>query len=339
MDGATEPTPPPLSPADQSLLRAAMVWGRDPGSGFWRRFRDGRREALSRAWEDDPPGNAALSLDRLRREHAAQARPDLSRVHVSWWVRALQGEPRSVRAAVVGNLPAGIAEALRDGLKLKPEEIRPDRPPSPGALRVALALWTERLVGDLAERAEDPPVIVALTRFDNRTVSRLIRMSGLAKWSLTGSPLPAPGAGGRGKATLGLLGLGGRKSRKREADPKDVARLDRLRSMLAALDPRFVGVAANDIEAALAVKDEHPEARLGLVTVARLLVAADPHRVRWALQHLPYQAARSVRPLMGEVGKRAPMLARLEASILRSAWTLLHEEGRLNEPWPWGDRP
>jgi hypothetical protein len=316
-----------------------MVWGRDPGPAFWRRFRAGRQEALTRAWEDDPPGNPALSLDRLKREHAAQSRPDLSRVHVSWWVRALQGEPRSVRAAVVGNLPAGIAEALRDGLELKPEGLRPDRHASPGAVRVALALWTERLVGDLAERPEDPPVIVALTRFENRTVSRLIRTAGLAKWSLTGVPLPAPGAGGRGGGTFGLLGLRGRKSRKPEADPKDIARLDRLRGMLATVDPRIVGVAANDIEAALAVKDEHPEARLGLVTVARLLVPADPHRVRWALQHLPYQAARSVRPLMGEAGKRAPMLARFETSILRATWTLLHEEGRVNEPWHWGDRP
>ena len=35
-------------------------------------------------------------------------------------------------------------------------------------------------------------------------------------------------------------------------------------------------------------------ARLGLVSVGRLLAAVEPHRSRWALQHLPYEIAKAI---------------------------------------------
>src|SRR3954464_7729811 len=106
-----EPAPGPLSSVDLALLRAARVWGGGDVSALWACFPAGRRSSLRWGWEAGRSGDPGEALDRLRREHAAQARPDLARVHVSWWVRALKDEPPSVQRAVAANLPAGIAGA------------------------------------------------------------------------------------------------------------------------------------------------------------------------------------------------------------------------------------
>jgi hypothetical protein len=306
----------PPGDADQAFLRAARVWGRDVVPSFWGVFRSDRLTSLGWAWENASPeeSDPAEARERLKREHAAMARPDLARVHVSWWVRALQDEPRSVRAAVVANLPPGVADALRDQLRLRPADLRPDRPADPLALRAALALWTVRLVGDLPDREDARPVVAALTRFDARVVVRLIRTAGLAKWTLTRSPLPC-------------------------SEPQDRERSDVLRGLLAGLDPAFKAIAGRDVEALGAVWGPHPEARLGLTTVARLLSHEEPHRVRWVLQHLPYSTARAVRSLLVEPGRKTVMLARWERGMLRASWMLLQREGRITEPWRWEDRP
>jgi hypothetical protein len=60
---------------------------------------------LRAAWFAMPGLDPETARDRLRREHAALARPDLSRVHPSWWVRALKEETPSVRRAVAANVP------------------------------------------------------------------------------------------------------------------------------------------------------------------------------------------------------------------------------------------
>jgi len=230
-------------------------------------------------------------------------------VHVSWWVRALKDEPAPVRAAVVGHVPSAVSEALRGELGLGPDDLASDRPPHPHALGMALALWTERLVGDLPERDDDPPAVVALSRLDATTLTRLIREAGLAKWSLTPE----------------TAGLG----------PDELARCDRLSAHLGAVDPRFRQVAASDV-ADLGPGVANRSARLGLTTLARLLATADPYRVRWALQHIPYATAKALRTLMGPPGRRNPMLARWETDVLRAGWLELLRESRLEEPWRWG---
>ena len=289
------------------MLDAARVWGGRDGSGLWDHFPVDRRSSLRWGWERSESRVAAAALEGLRRDHAAQARPDLARVHMSWWVRALKEEAVSVRHSVVANLPPGIADALRDELGLTRDDPPADRPPHPAALQAALALWTVRLVGDVAEREGDPAVVVALTRFDSRTVVRLIQATGLAKWSLTPRPLLA-------------------------LDPREAGRVAYFRQALAGADPRFVQVATRDIDA-LTPGGAHPLARAGLTSFARLLNAPDRDRVRWALQHLPYGTAKSLRSLMGAAGKRAPMLARWESDVLRAAWVRLHDEGWVSVAW------
>jgi hypothetical protein len=301
--------PPPLTPTDHALLLAARVWGERPDPGLWDLFTTHRRAALRWAWKAGLGGEEEAARRRLACEYEAQARPNLARVHVSWWARALKDEPASVRAAVIGHVPPAVAEAFCAELGLGPDDLAADRPAEPHALRTALALWTERLVGDLAEREDDPPVIVALAQCDAPTLTRLIRTTGLAKWSLT-------------------------PSRPQELAPDDMARLDRLRERLGEVDPRFRQVAVRDV-ADIGRGTLGNEARLGLTTLARLLASADPYRVRWALQHLPYPTAKAIRTLMGPPGRRNPMLARWETAILRAGWQDMLNESRLDEPWRW----
>lgn len=304
-----DPAPTPLTPSEAVALRAARVWGERPDPGLWDLFPVDRQDALRWWWQTGPSGGPEAIIEGLRREHECQTRPDLARIHVSWWVRALKDEPLSVCAAVISQVPSAVAEALTVELGLTSDELSPDRAADPGAVAVALAGWTDRLVGDVPERDDDPPVIVALTRLRTPSLTRLVREVGLAKWSVSGS------------RPWGLA-------------PDDVARFDQLQARLSGTDERFRQVAARDLER-LDPDDPNAEALLGLTTLARLLVEADPYRVRWALQHIPYSTARSLRSLMGPPGRHQPMLARWETDVLRAGWTLLHERGRIVEPWRW----
>src|SRR5216683_1566972 len=98
MDQETAPTP--LSPTDHCVLIAARAWAPDLSSTFWDVFPTDRRASLRWAWTSKGVPGADAALERLKEEHAAQARPDLARVHVTWWARALKEEPRSVRNAL-----------------------------------------------------------------------------------------------------------------------------------------------------------------------------------------------------------------------------------------------
>ncbi len=302
-----DPAPRPLSGVDLAFLRAARAWGGSSAPDLWACVPAERRSTLRWAWENQKAGDPAEALDHLRREVAAQARPDPARVHPSWWVRALKEEPASIQRAVILGLPVDLAETIREGLNLSADDLRPDRPGHPEALQIVAALWSVQLVGDLAERGDDPPVIAALTRFDAPTVARLLQTTGLAKWALTNRPTPA-------------------------LDRHDLGRFAHFRTQIADSDPRFAQIASGDVEN-LPTTDRHSVARAGMITFARLLLAADPYRARWALQHLPYPTARALRTLMGPAGRKAPMMVRWETEVLRASWTRLHQEGRLTDPW------
>lgn len=301
MNEDATPAPGPLSSVDRDLLDAYRAWGGQHAGEEFDHFPAARRASLRWASKLGRGDDREVALDRLRREHAAQARPDLARVHVSWWVRALRDEPESVRRAVIAGLPAGLADALVAEFQLSPDDLIPDHPPDPGAVSQALALWSSQLVGDLPERDDDPLVVVAVTALDAPTLTRLIRVTGLAKWALVDRRPNGLGTG-------------------------DGERFAHFRATLTAADPVFVRVATRDVDE-LGGDDLPAVARAGLTTFARLLNAAEPYRARWALQHLPYPTARSLRALMGPGGRKMPMLARWESDVLGAAWKRLHAEG------------
>ena len=304
-----EPSSPGQSLSDLALLRAARVWVGVESSALWDVFRHDRRAELAWAWDEQPPEDRRSAFSRLQEEHAAQARPDLSRVHPSLRLRALKEEACvSVRLAVVAALPEALREPLYAGLHIEPDHLSPSREFGPRRdPRAVMALWTERLVGDIPERPGEPRVIAALTRFDAGSTARLIHIAGLAKWSLTDVKPP-------------------------EMKPKDRERYVLFRAAMGAADSRFHEVAYRDVES-IDKESPRPEAALGMITFARLLNAADPHRVRWALQHLPYPTAKSLRLLMGPTARKAPNLARWESDILRAAWDVLQVEGRISIRW------
>ena len=301
------PDPSVLTAIDHSLLRATRVWKGQVDPGFWEFFNPDRRAGLRLGWQEEVAGDRTAARASLRAEHLAQARPDLSRVHVSWWVRALQDEPLSVQCAVASSLPTSVAEALRDGLGLTVDDLSSARRAHPRVLDVVMALWTERIVGDLPDRDDDPPAIAALSRFDVPTTVLLIRATGLAKWAMTPHPMP-------------------------RLDAREHERFEFFRGTLGDLDRRYLHIVETDI-AALDPEEPHAEARAGLVAFARLLKPVDPHRVRWALQHLPYATAKTIRTLMASTSRKMPMLLQWESDMLFLAWKRLFEEGRISVGW------
>jgi hypothetical protein len=298
--------PRPLTVSDLALLRSIKAWHGETGPRFWQLFGPEWRSSLRWGWESLGTEDVQTAIDTLRSEHAAQARPDLARVHATWWVRVLKAEPPSVQKAVAANLPSGIAEAIRGSLNLALDALRPDRTAHPSALQITLSVWTVRLVGDVPVRDDDPQVIAALTQVDTPTIAWIIHAAGLAKWALTSRPAPS-------------------------SDSKDFERMDHFRRALANVDSRFVPIADRDVDA---LKPGHPRsaARLGLTTIARLLGVAQPYRARWALQHVPYATAKAILALMPPPGRRTPMLARWESELLRAAWQRMHDEGRAPTP-------
>src|SRR5262245_61776592 len=267
--------------ADQSLVAAVRAWANDADDGYWACFAPSWRAVLHAGKSVSTSTNREESRQQLRRQHEAQVRPDLSRIHPSWLLRALKDESPAVQRTVVGTAPRAIGETLRSGLGLPDEETRADRAPAPDAIGLATTLWMERLVGDVAER-DDAPVIVALTRCDLREVSRLISLIGLAKWACSTQSPP-------------------------EAPERDLNRLEHFRTVLAAEKVEFAEQAARDV-ARFGQAGRRSEASVGLLTLARLLDAEEPFRVRWALQHVPYTLAKSVRSLMRPRQQHDPAL-------------------------------
>jgi hypothetical protein len=305
-----EPAPRPLSRVDLALLRAVKAFVDPLRPAFWDVFPAERRASLKWGWENAGVGDTAAAAAALRFEHEAQARPDLTRIHPSWWARALKDEPRSVQRTVAFTLPASLRGSLCEELGLSTDDLAPDRPPDPHACALAAALWSARLAGDVPELAGDPPVVAALTRFDSRTVARLLRATGLAKWALTQIAAPP-------------------------LDAHDSARYEGFKTGRGDMDPRFAQVCMADVEA-IGPGATHAVEQAGIVSFARQLNTAEPFRARWALQHVPYSTAQALRAMMGPPGRKAPMLARWESGLLAAAWRGLHCEGRIVDPWEFG---
>ena len=78
----------------------------------------------------------------------------------------------------------------------------------------------------------------------------------------------------------------------------------------------------------------HQPARIGLATIARLLVDTEPFRLRWALQHWPYPIAKLIRSLLPPSMSQPATFLEWETWILNTAWDRLDIEGRLLPAWP-----
>ena len=326
--GESDPIPArPLSEADRILLLAVRAWTGAGGTGepaalrarFWDRLGPSRARGLRDAWERGATVATAGALrwarDEIRRAHAASARVEAGRVHPSWWIRALRGESPAVQRVVAASAPEPVRQAVQAGLLLDNADLSADRPGDDEVRAWVLSLWTERLVGGEPERGDDPPAIVAMTRLSPRAGYRLCAMAGLAKLALVGE---AP-----------------------EQDlhrPARRARWDWLRERLATSDGAVREQVRRDIQAVSPnVPSRHVAARVGLLTIARLLADCEPFRVRWALQHWPYPLAKLTRALMPPASQRTAHGLHGEFIVLRAAWDRLDLEGRLPMAWPGSD--
>jgi hypothetical protein len=168
-------------------------------------------------------------------------------------------------------------------------------------VRWALGLWDERVLRDLPEWPDDPPVIHALSRLDFWEIVALARAAGLAKRALAESDPPAPGS----------------------------PTLDRFEGMkrqwLASGLPELVAARHAFREFLQGWTRQRGWGRLGLVTFGRLLAQVEPYRARWALQHLPYAVARRIRPAIKDMGGSHAVW---EGAVLRVAWERLAAEGQ-----------
>ncbi len=202
---------------------------------------------------------------------------------------------------------------LQAELLLDSQDLKSDRTPSPPFVGWVLGLWSERLVGGEPERPDDPPALIAMTRLSPRAGYRLCRMVGLAKIWVAGQ---APGEG--------------------RARRSQRARREWLQDRLTVTDPNGHAQLRRDVQAVVSSKvpERHRAARLGLATFGRLLADFEPFRLRWALQHWPYQFAKMIRSAMPPPSKRSQTWIEWESLLLKTAWDRLTLEGRLELPWP-----
>ena len=208
------------------------------------------------------PDGRAEARDRLREAHRAEARVDLARVHPSWLARGLREESPSVRRAVVAAAPEPVRSRVQAELLLDNDDLRAERPADPEVLAWACSLWTERLVGGEPRKADDPPVIAAMSGLSPRAGYRLCRY---CRRNQARAGRPAPGGVGQRVRGVGRPGVRRDRPARHPFHPGREAAPARL------------------------------PARIGLLTIARLLADCEPFRVRWALQHWPYAIAKLVR--------------------------------------------
>ena len=113
------------------------------------------------------------------------------------------------------------------------------------------------------------------------------------------------------------------------------SRAEWLHGRLSRGDSKFRSLALADVQSIVNSKlpRRHHAARIGLLTLARLLADLEPFRLRWALQHWPYPIVKLTRSLMSST-KRTPAILAGETELLKTAWERLTLEGRLETRWP-----
>jgi hypothetical protein len=278
-----------------------------------------RAKRLQAIWNDWSAAGATPdrqeALEALGRAHQATARIDVTRIHPTWWARALQEESPGVQRVVATSAPELVRRSVADALLLDSGDMATARPVHPEVKDWVLALWTERLVGGEPDRPDAPPVIHSFSRLTPREGYLLCRMIGIAKGAVI-SQVPAARA-------------------PRIADRE---RWDWLRARLESLGDEILRTSWNDLRSARAARlhGRHVAARVGIITIARLLAAAEPVQVRWAIQHWPYPIAKLLRSLMSE-HEQCPFsefLERSEPFVLKTAWDRLTLEKRVPIPWP-----
>ena len=302
-----ETTRPP-SIADDALLLAFRAFGAWPDDPAWSRLAPSFREHLEPSRKRfDARINSSSARARLAREHSNEARIDPTRVHPSWYVRALKRETPSVRRALASFSEKPLGPALRKAFNYVDTGPSLSLPPHPEALSWALTLASERLVGGPNRRENDPPIVRAIADLDSRGHYRLASAMGLAKLAFAGED--------------------------RLAGPRYRERFHVLHVSLPAARLELIDLAISDLASARrAGNGRNLPPRLGLVSIGRLLAAVEPHRAHWALQHLPYEAARQLGSHRNlETAPLSPDdVHAWEASLLRAAIVLLIREGRVD---------
>lgn len=279
--------------ADRALLWSLKAWRGSVDERYWKRFQPAWRERLEPGWEfinrasdstDSSLDAAAESIrSRLAAEHAGEARLDLSSVHPSWWIRALKGESAAVQRAVAAASPESIRSIIVKRLGLDPASIVPDRKADPRVVACVCTLWTERLLAGPAVNETDPPVIAAIAGLRPTDLVRVLTLAGLCKIAYLGKP---PGA---------KPGETRRAARRRERMLDFRTQWTEKGSFQTAEIGELV---KRDAGASKTAAGRRAIVHLGLTTIARLLAIAEPYRVRWALQRLPYDSAKPIRGLM-----------------------------------------
>ena len=179
--------------------------------------------------------------------------------------------------------PESLRHALQAGLLLDAQDIAPDHAVQPMLREWVMGLWTERLVGGEASRRDDSPALVAVCGLSNRAGYRLCRVAGLGKMIVAGV-----------------------KPSEKAADRILVrSRVEWLEGRLGRSDPEFRAAALADVQSMARSKlpRRRHAARIGLLTLARLLADFEPFRLRWALQHWPYPIVKLIRSLMSSPAK------------------------------------
>jgi hypothetical protein len=322
-DGATS-----LVDSDRAMLLASVVWRQhrrrpetdetavDLIAGLQGRLSEAWVQTLRGALDSEKSpstwSDRGETIDELRRMHQAMAGVDLARIHPSWLVRALREESPAVQRLVAASLPDSLRYQMQSGLLLDSQDLKSERAAAPEVASWVMALWTERLVGGDARPSHDSPGLAVLIELTPRAGYRLCRMVGFCKLILAGQPPD------------------------HRADAGDHARHEWLAARLAEANSGLRELSRRDVEAGRSSKLplRHQPARIGLATVARLLVDTEPFRLRWALQHWPYPIAKLIRALLPRSLSQPPSFLEWESWILKTAWERLNLDGRLVPAWP-----
>ena len=297
-----------MSDTDRAFLNAAFVFGgvSEPDLSVFDLPIRARLEKALRA--SAVPMDRASVLNRLRAAFEAQKRADITKIHPSWMARALQDEPRSVQVCVLGQFPESIRNDIAAELAIAREEIERAVGPESAYRSIALAQSMSRLMGDLAVIEDEPPVIRALIALEPSAAPKMIRRIGILKWSTTSIPLPS-------------------------AERIEFDRRQAWVESLGTWDGRFLSACQAELSR-IKTLDERAINRLGLTTFSRLLTPLDPHRVRWTLQQIPYNTAKTIRSRMGDSEPDFPAILSEEARLFQATWIALWEEGAIRQPWP-----